>query len=207
MIELTDADGFPVAGVVTLQTIGSEAAVVLVLMTGSTAGRNSKKCPGYVLDLDVRAFVLRDMFWRVTLVTLQPDVFSFEFPVGLRVIEMLEVPFCQGEVFAIVLGVAGNTFQTRARLEVVGSVQTFSHLDAPGNFGMAIQALESGFSGREFMAGGAVGEAVDRLVSAGKRAGRNLGRCGHRGRQESQKYPPKKSWHRDGANSLHEALI
>ena len=147
MIELTDADRLPVAGVVTLQAIGPEPALVLVLMTGGATRRDSKKCPCQILDLDVRAFVLGYMFWRVTLVTAQPDVLAFESPAGLPVIETFKVPFCQREVFAVVLGVAGNAFHARSRLEVVGSVQAFSRPDAPRNFRMAIQALEGGLSG------------------------------------------------------------
>src|ERR1700690_2570594 len=142
MIELTDADRLPVAGVVTLQAIGPESAVVLVLMTGCTTRRHSKKCPAQILDLDIHSFVPGYVVWRVTLVTLQADVLPFESPTRLPMIETLEVPFCQREVLAIVLGVAGNAFQTRSRLEVVGSVQTFSRPDAPRNFRMAIQALE-----------------------------------------------------------------
>ena len=147
MIELADADRLPVAGVVTLQAIGPEPAIVLVLMTGGATRRDSKKCPGQILDPDVRAFVPGYMFWRVTLVTAQPDMLSFESPAGLPVIETLRVPFCQREVFAVVLGMAGDAFHTRSHLEVVGSVQTFSRPDAPRNFCMTIQALEGGLSG------------------------------------------------------------
>lgn len=72
---------------------------------------------------------------------------SFESPSGLPVIETLEIPFCQREVFAVVLGMTGDTFQAGTCLEVVRSVQTFSRPEAPRNFGMAIQAFERGLSG------------------------------------------------------------
>jgi len=143
----------------------------------------------------------------MTLVATLPAVFAFEPPARLRVIESLEVPFCQREVFTIVLGVAGDAFQARTHLNVVGSVQSFSRLDAPRNFGVAIQAFERGLSSREFVAGGAVGHAIDRLVRAGKRAGRHLGSSRNEGPQDSQRDPPKKSWLRESANTLYEAHV
>jgi hypothetical protein len=103
-------------------------------------------------------------------------VFTLESPAGLTVIEGLEMPFCQSEIFPVVLGVASDAFEARTRLDVVRGVQSSSDSNAPRNFGVAIQTLEGGLSSREFVAGGAVGHAIDRPVRAGKRAGRNLGR-------------------------------
>src|SRR5450755_2037734 len=205
MIELTDADRLPVNGVVTLQAIGPKPAVVLVLMTGGTTRGNSKECPGQILDVDFRAFTLGYTFRRVTPVAFQPCVFPFESPAGLLVIESLEVPFCQREVFAVVLGVTGDAFRARSRLEVVSGVQPLSRPDAPCNFGVAIQAFEGGLSGREFVAGGAVRHAIDRLVRARERARRNLGGSRNQCPQNSQNDPPQKSWLRESAISLHEA--
>ena len=147
MVELADTDSLPIAGVVTLQAIGPEPAVVLVLMTGDATRRNAQKCPGQILDLDVRALALGYALGRMTLVATLPGVFAFEPPAGLGVVESFEVPLCQCEVFAVVIGVASDAFQARTHLDVVSSVQSSSRFNAPRNFGVAIQAFERGLSG------------------------------------------------------------
>jgi hypothetical protein len=119
MIELADIDRLPVDGVVTLQTVGPEPAIVLVLMAGNATGRDSEECPGQILDFDFRAFALGYAFRGVAPVTVQPCVFPLEGPSGLPVVETLTLPFCDREIFAIVLRVAGNAFQARSRFEVV----------------------------------------------------------------------------------------
>jgi hypothetical protein len=69
MIELFDADCLPVTGVVTLQAIGPEPAVVPVLMTVDTTRRNAQECPGQIPDFDARAFTPGYTLWLVTLIT------------------------------------------------------------------------------------------------------------------------------------------
>lgn len=46
--------------------------------------------------------------------------------------------------------------------------------DAPRNLCVAGQALEGGLSGRDLMTIRAIGDAINRLVGAGKRARRDL---------------------------------
>jgi hypothetical protein len=111
MIELADIDRLPVGGVVTLHAVGPEPAIVLVLMACNATRRNTEECPGQILDFDFRAFTLGYAFRGVALITVQPCVFPLESPSGLSVIETLALPFCDREVFAIVLRVAGNAFQ------------------------------------------------------------------------------------------------
>ena len=132
-------------------------------------------------------------------------MFTLELVAGLRVIESFEVPLDEGEIFSVVLRVALRAFLARTRLDIEGGVQPSSHRNAPRNFTMTIQTLECGFPGRELVAGGALGQAIDGLVRAGKRPGRDLGCDGIRGPQDTQHNPPQKYRLRESANTLHEA--
>ena len=68
VIELADVDRLPVAGVMTLQAIGAEPAIVAVLMASDAARRNSQECVVQILDFDGRAFAAGDVPGQVTLV-------------------------------------------------------------------------------------------------------------------------------------------
>lgn len=69
MIELSEAERFPVGVVVTLKAIRPEPAAVLVLMTGGTSRRHTQECPVQVLDLDLPALACGHELPRVTLTT------------------------------------------------------------------------------------------------------------------------------------------
>jgi hypothetical protein len=105
------------------------------------------------------------------------------------------------------LGVAGNAFQARARSEVVSGVQAFARPNAPGNFGVAIKALERALSGRDFVAGRAVRYAIDRLVRARQGAGRDLGGSRYQCPYHCQNNPPQKCCLRQRATTLREARV
>lgn len=134
-------------------------------------------------------------------------MFALESPTGLLVIESREVPFFEVEVLTVVFGVTADAFQARTHLDVVGSVQPFSRPDAPRNFGVAVQALERGLSGRKLVAGSAVSHAIDRLVRARKRTRRNLRRSCNRSTQDTQHDPPGNSWPRKSTNTLCKACV
>jgi len=138
MVEPGEADCLPVVVIVTLQAVGPEPSLVLVLMAVAAARGHSEECPAQILDFDGRAFALGHAHWRVAPVTSKPGVFAFEPVAGLAVIESPEIPFCQDEVLAVVLGMAVHAFQARTRLDVVSSVQPVSRPDAPRNFAVAI---------------------------------------------------------------------
>ncbi len=72
---------------------------------------------------------------------------ALKFVAGLRVVEGFNIPFSQGEIFTVVLGMATRALQTCTRFNVVGSVKAFSRNDAPRNFSVAGETLEGGFSG------------------------------------------------------------
>jgi hypothetical protein len=122
VVEPTDANGFPVVLVVTLQTAGTKLPLVLVLMACGTARGNPQKRLAEIFNLDGGAFALANMFRTVTLRTGQPCVLAFESVSGFPVVEGFDVPLNQGEVFAIVLGVASRAFQAGTRSDIEGSV-------------------------------------------------------------------------------------
>jgi hypothetical protein len=72
---------------------------------------------------------------------------TLELVAGLLMVEGFNVPVCQDEIFAVVLGMAACAFQARTRFDHVRGVQPFSRCDSPRNFSVAGQALEGGFSG------------------------------------------------------------
>jgi hypothetical protein len=130
VVEPTDADGFPVIVVVTLQTVGTKLPLVLVLMAGGAARGNSQKRPAEIFHPDGGALALANVFRTVTLRTGQPYVLACKSVSGFPVIERPHVPLDQDEVLAVMLGVASHAFQAGAWIEVEGSVQAFSGTDA-----------------------------------------------------------------------------
>jgi hypothetical protein len=134
-------------------------------------------------------------------------VLAFEPVSRPAVIEGLEIPFRQDEVFAVVLGVAVDAFQARTGLNVVSGVQSFPRPNAARNVAVTIQTVEGRFSSRDFVAGGASGHAINRLVRAGKRTRRNLGCCRDRSPQYTQHNPPEKFCFRESANTPHAKCV
>jgi len=164
VIELDEAERFPVCIVVTLEAIGPEPASVPVLMTGRTIRRDAQECPVQVLYLDLSALACGHELLRMALTTNQPRMLALESPPGEAVIERLDIPFREREIFTIVFGVAADASRIRTSLSVVGSVQSFCGANAPCDFAMAVQTLESGLAGRQLVAAGAIGQASDRSV-------------------------------------------
>jgi hypothetical protein len=68
------------------------------------------------------------------------------------VIERLEIPLNEWEVLAIVFGVAASAFLAGAWGNVVTRMQSLMHLEARGDFIVAVQALECRLSAK-FVAG------------------------------------------------------
>jgi len=94
----------------------------------------------------------------------------------LFVIEGLYVPLNQGRIFAVVFRMATHTLLTGSRFQVIRSVQASPRRNAGRNLAVTIDTLEFGFAGRQLMTGSAVGCAIERLMGASKRPGRNLSR-------------------------------
>jgi len=72
------------------------------------------------------------------------------------VIERLDVPFDQREIFAIVFRVTARALLAGTGRNVVGCMQSLVGVEAHSDFGVAIQALERSLS-TELVATGAVG--------------------------------------------------
>jgi len=110
MIKLADFDRLPIVEVMALQAIGTKPVLVRVLMAGYAAWRNAQEGAIQILDLDVRDLFWIDMLCRMAFATGQAGMLAFERITSLLMIESLGVPFNQGKIYAIVLGVADDAF-------------------------------------------------------------------------------------------------
>ena len=161
MVESADADRLPAFGIVTLQTIGSQPTLVLVFVAGGAARRNPQECPIKIFEFDTLTFARRNVRGIVAAVTADARVFSLKRITGLAVIECLDIPLDEIEVFAIVLGVASRAFRARINRAVICSVQSFSGAHSCRDLAVATQALECGFASRDFVTGGAFRYSIE----------------------------------------------
>jgi hypothetical protein len=112
MVELTNIDLVPLEEVVTLQAVGPEPALMLILMAVDTVGRNSQKGFGQILDFNGQAFFLGYVFCRMATAAAWPCMLTLKFVAGLVMVEGFDIPFCRGKIFAVVFGMAACAFQT-----------------------------------------------------------------------------------------------
>ena len=84
------------------------------------------------------------MFRRMAPVARQPCMLAFERVSSLLVIEGLDIPLDQREIFSIVFRVAARAFLARAWIDVIGRMQSSMRSDARGNLAVTIQTLQSG---------------------------------------------------------------
>jgi hypothetical protein len=185
---LADIDRFPVDEIVTLLASLPQAAFVLIFMAGNAAGREAEVGPGRILDLDGRAFLRRDVRRFVALIARQASVLAFEQVSRVFVIEGVDVPLNQREVFPVVLGVAAGAFLAGAGRDIIGGVQAFASRKAGRDFGVTVQTLQRRLPA-ELVATGAVGGSVQRLVRPREWSGRDLRRS--RGQQREIREPEK----------------
>lgn len=173
MIELPNVDGFPVFKVVTRLTGLSETSVVWILVASCTGGGQTEVSPSEIFDSDRDAFRGGNSRRCMTAIAAQSRMLAFESVSRLFVIECLDVPLDEREIFAIVFRVAARALLARIRRNVVSGVQSPVSSDAACDLRMTIQALQSRLSA-EFVTTGAIRRSVQRLMGAGERAGRNL---------------------------------
>lgn len=76
MIELLNADGFPVREVVALLTTLAQTSLVRILVTSCASRGQSEIGPAQIFDLDRRLFLRRDSLRRVASITAQTGVFA-----------------------------------------------------------------------------------------------------------------------------------
>jgi len=96
----------------------------------------------------------------MALVAGQSDVLALEQISGFLVVESLDVPLDDGEIFAVMFGMTARAFLTGAWGKVVGGVQASVRREPGCNLGVALQA----FQGRlpaELVATGAIRRSVE----------------------------------------------
>ena len=168
----TNIYALPVLIGVALQTVLTQASVVLVLVAAG-AGLREAQVSASEIQFDGRPLRSDDVGWRVTLVAGQAGVFAFQEVPGLTMIKYFQVPLDQRKIFAVVFGVAARAFLARSGGELVRAMQSFARCDSAGYVGMAILALQ-GCHAAQFVAGRTVGDSAKGLMRTGQRAGRNL---------------------------------
>lgn len=109
VIELANADSFPVIEIVTLLTGLSEPSAVRILVARSAGSQESEVSPVQVFDFDGRALLQSNFRGCVAAVAVQSSMFTFKGIARLLVIERLDIPLDQRKIFAIVFGVATRT--------------------------------------------------------------------------------------------------
>ena len=102
----------------------------------------------------------------MALVAFEAGVLAFQDVPGFFVVKGLCIPLDQGEIFAIVLGVAPGALLAGAGRDVVGRMQTLVSLKAAGNLGVAFQTFQ-GCLAAEFMTTGAISRSIQGLMRAG----------------------------------------
>ena len=96
----------------------------------------------------------------MALVAFQSGVLAFEHIAGFFMIERLGIPLDEGEIGAVVFGVAARALLAGAGRDVVAGMQPLVSLEAAGDFRVALQALE-GRLAAELVTVHAVGRSVE----------------------------------------------
>lgn len=78
MVELPNADGFPIVVSVALEAVLAQPSLVLVLVAGDAIRRNTEERFIQIFDFDDCALRRRDMFSTVAAIAGQPRMFAFE---------------------------------------------------------------------------------------------------------------------------------
>ncbi len=176
-------DVLPVIEIVASLAFLTEASLVKILVTRRAGGGDPNEGSVQILYFDQRALGRGDVLGRVALLAIDADVLSFEYVARLFMIKGFDVPFDDGEIHAIVIGMALDTLLAGAGAQTVGKMQTSVGVETAGDLGVTLQALESGLSPRQLVTIGTMRSAIKTMVSACKRAGRNL--CGGKRGQQS----------------------
>jgi len=142
VVELGDVDTLPVFEVVTLLTSRPQASFVQIFVTASACSRQTEIRTTEVLDLDRRPFSRGDMRRIMTFVARQAGVLAFERIASFVMVEGLDVPLDEGEVFSVVLGVAARAFLAGAGRDVIGGVQPAMGSKPGRNFRVTVETLQ-----------------------------------------------------------------
>ena len=131
---LADIDRLPVHKIVALQAVRSEAAFVLIFVAGNATRRQTKIGSARILDFDRRAFLGRDVGRVMAFVACQTSVLAFEQVSRFLVIERLDVPFDQREIFAIVFRVTARALLAGTGRNVVSRMQSLAGVEPQWRF-------------------------------------------------------------------------
>ena len=156
VIELSDANHFPVFDIVTLLAGLPEPSVVRILVAGSAVCRQAQIRAAQVFDFDCSSLLRGNSRWRVASIASKARVLALKRVARLLVFKRFYVPLDKWEIFAIVFRVAARALLAGARRNVVSRMQSLAGAEPRGDFGVAVQALERRLS-TELVASGAVG--------------------------------------------------
>ena len=173
MIELLRTDRSPVGRIMALGAVVAQSSLVRVLVTTDTRLREAEERAVQIFDLDAGALGSGNLLRRMALLAGESRVLAFQLESGEGMVEGFRVPLNQGEIFAVVVGVASRTSLARSWLGAVRRVQALVRGDARGDLGMAVQTLEYALAS-ESVAGRAICRAVQGLVRARQLPRRNL---------------------------------
>ena len=141
---LIELGALPRCGVVALQAVGAETALVLVLVARSARG--TKPHPGVVelLFAQQRAGGRSDVLGGVAIAASGGCVFPIQDIAGLGVVEALHrrVPVEHVEVFAVVVGVALYAGRAGRAGQRIGGMQAVVALHLGGNLAVTLGAPE-----------------------------------------------------------------
>lgn len=167
---------FPAVHVVAALAIAAELAAVGVRMARQAIARQPEECARQQLFANQMPLSIGDVLWRVTAPAIQPGVLSFQGVAGLGMVKPFGrgIPFDEIEIFAIVLGVAGDAGLAGCALGEQSRVQAAAILEAVGDERVAVQAFEGGTAGTELVTSRAHGRPGERLMSTRKRSRRDL---------------------------------
>jgi hypothetical protein len=127
-----------------------------------------------ILHLDGGAFSGWNLVGRVALIAGKAGVLAFQQISGLFVIELIGVPFNKRETHAVVIGVTTDALLAGTRRYVIGAVQATLGGHARADVGVAADASELRLTSSDLVAVRAVSRAVEKLMRARERSGRDL---------------------------------
>ena len=170
----------PVPSRVASSAIGSETALMGVFMTTEAPRREAEPGPIQILALQKRSRLRGNVLRRVAGAATHARVLSVERVSGLGVIESLRrrSPVNHLEIGSVVIRMALDACCSRRAGPGIGRMKTLVRLNLVGNFLMALQTLERGGLGGNFMTLDAIRRPSKALVRPGKRTGGNLRICG-----------------------------
>jgi len=99
---------------------------VMIFVAGEARGRKPQVRAIRIFNFDCRTLLGRNVRSSVALLALQSSVLAFQQVTCVLVVEGLDIPLDQGEVFAVMLRVAAGALLAGTLRDVIGRVQALS---------------------------------------------------------------------------------